>query len=1638
MLNKSMRHYLITIFLLFPILVLGQGENYIWVGGSGNWSDTLHWYSESGGIPDVFDNVIFNSSSFIEKYQTVTIDVPAHCLDMDWNYTFFEPILAGAAALEIAGSLTLAPDVIIDYTGDITFTAALDNHFIQAEDRVLKSNIIFEGTGSWNIIDQLTTTDKIIYLNEGTLITNGHPVSCGSFQSLSVKSRTFNCEYSGIFLHGINGFWKVDSQLILNANNSTIRFENSNILSVSSFEGGSKNYGNIVFINDAIITGSNSYNNVLLNAGHNYQLPGGETQYFAGNLIARGCSGLISIYALGSDQAKIAKTNGDINVSFVKFRSVQSLLSGSNEFNAYHSIDNGNNDGINIYTDSRDMYWINGTGYWSDTSHWSSTPNTVDADCLPVDYDNVFFTEASFNGSDSVKVDLKKIGCNNMTWTGSDEPVFINTYSNPTLTIFGSLEFAPLMINKFMGPVFFADTLGGRTIKTSNVGFNKDLYFAGENGGWTIADSLKIDGKITYSYGNLNTNDNFVRCQAFWSDSAYIRNLNLGASEIILTHTLSPNSWSLNNKNLDFDAGTSTIELKGSGSSFFSFGGDTLKFHKLSFTAVNGTVRLNTNSDTYTRFHKADFKSNGSIISSNSFDTLSFSPGNYYDLAAGATQTIVHEIFPTGDCEGPILLKSSANGSQASILKLNDTIRVENTAIRDINALGSAYYIAENSVDLGNNMGWDTIMLDAPGKLYWVGGAGDWSDKNHWSLTSNGPGGECIPTPYDTVIFDHYSFSSADQYSNINLNNAFAHSMDWSDANYIPEFKSANSGAYLRIYGSLKLNPDMEFTFPGFISFESTHTGETILTENVKFHNLNNNVYFDGIGGEWTLMDSLQLGYSATNRNYINFYNGHLNTNNQYVDGFGFYAPYATERILSLANSDIHICYEWIVEGTNLNLLQNNSRIEIDSGYFIHRNGNYFPYHKIHFNALNNPQYLLSDNADSLLFHEVIFNSKEGKMYGNSGSVYGDYAEFNGVGQINQTANSSVNVYVIDSLLFHSVGTIFGNDTIRKYVGFDSTGNITGNGKCQNAFFNNDGNIAGNNIFDTITFNPPYTYQLGSLNKQTVTDQFNIMGNNCEFIKLKSTAAEQAEIYKEAGSVYGDFIEMTKISATGEALFDAGYFSKNVNNSNVGWLFHDSPLNYNLGADTSILEGETINICAGNFNGNSNTTYEWQDCLTGVVLSTDSCLLVTERGYYCLTVHYNEGPGCTRFDTIFVGCYLDLAIDTAHVSCNGFNNGSVEIEIEIGVGPFDINWYNNGTWIGNTQNMYNLYAGDYYYTIEDAEGCISGDTIKIKEPDVLEMSYIANDACFNEANGMIALDVSGGTQPYFYTWSNGAGNPQLTGLPTGVYSVSVTDDHSCPQINETIQISEWPELTFDLSGSDLFCYQDGSGDIELSNLTGGTGNYTTYIWLKDGQHYSDEADIDNIQAGKYTLIILDDYGCHAADSMVIAQPEPIVLELSGTNGTTNLGSIDLTPSGGIPPYSFLWNTGAITEDIDPLGGGLYYVDVTDGNLCKVSDSIFIDVHYRVYAPTAFSPNNDDLNNEFVIYGLGTDLKAFNLRIFNRYGQTVFETNDPDEHWNGRLNNTGQELPVEVYTWTVEISYIGGESVIDKGNVTLLK
>ncbi len=1343
---------------------------------------------------------------------------------------------------------------------------------------------------------------------------------------------------------------------------------------------------------------------------------------------------MIEIMSDDGNQAIISRSTGDINISFVDLRSIKAEMGNGKNFLAYHSIDAGNNTNCNITSDSRDMYWVNNSGDWSDTLHWTSSPMSNDADCVPIRFDNVFFDNSSFIANDTVNVDLQNVSCTNMSWVTSDPAVFANLQGNSNLHVYGSLLMSGTMTNLFEGEVFFRDSLGGKSIESNGVGFKGDIHFIGK-GSWGLLDSLNVDNALYFKNGTLFSNNNTINTGVFLSDTSSLRTINFGSSVINLNNP--GYSWSLNDTNLVFNAGTSKINVNYNGGIFYNYGGDTLDFYNVDFNGSAGTARIHTDASaaTYARFHKVVFSSNGQILNgSNSFDTISLFPGSYYEFPVSKTQTVNYDIWPSGTCEGPVLLQSASNGSQA-FLETTDTLRLQYASIRDINAQGDAVYQAGNSVDLGNNTGWDTIVNSAPGKLFWVGGSGNWGDPLHWDTISGGFGGHCIPSSYDTVIFDNLSFTGESQFVKVDQNNAFAHTMIWTEENLKPEFSGASSAFYLRLYGSLKFMPDVDFTFPGLIYFEARDTGQVINTTGVKFHNSNNHVYFNGLGS-WTLQDSLNLGHSKANKNNIYFVHGSLKTNGQYVNSYDFQSNYSFVRELDMGSSHFDIYNNWYVNGSNLQMPLNNSLIEIDTGYLKHRYGFGLNYNSVLMNSDAPGQFIEVNYTDSIHFNDVLFLS-DGIFKGINGSVTAEKVFFMGNGQVNVNSASNVNIFSIDSLIFKGTGELFGNDTVN-YTSFDSTGLIDGNGIYTSTNFLHNGDISGSNVFDTLSFSPGYSYQLEGGATQIIIDEWDIKGNNCQPIGLSSTSSLLANVEKASGFVQGEIIEMNKIKALGGAQFDAGFFSTDIDNSNEGWIFKELPFYYNLGNDTVFLEGDTIYICASYFNGNNTTSYTWRDCDTGGILGTDSCLMVTENGYYCLTVDYNEGEGCSRFDTIYVGCSLDLLYDVTNVSCNGFKDGAIELDVPNGTAPYDISWYNNGSLVGTTQNIDSLFSGAYVVSIEDVQKCNSTDTVFVTQPEILLFDYLSDNSCFEEGNGRIELDINGGTEPYDISWSNGLNTPEITDLEAGVYQVTVTDAKQCPDVIEDIVIEELDPLQFNLIGNNLLCFNDGSGYVEIADLTGGTGFYSDFEWLKDGEYYSSGQVLDTLQIGKYLVMVSDDYGCNSTDSIELFQPDTLSLFLNAQPGVVELGSIELTVDGGTMPYYYLWSTGAETQNVDPLGGGYYSVLVTDDNGCKTLDSIFVEVRFRVLAPTAFTPNGDGLNDLFFVRGLGTDLISFDLNIYDRWGSVVFTTNDILEGWNGRFLNVGEKQPKEAYIWTVSLEYSSGEKISDKGNITLLQ
>jgi hypothetical protein len=279
-------------------------------------------------------------------------------------------------------------------------------------------------------------------------------------------------------------------------------------------------------------------------------------------------------------------------------------------------------------------------------------------------------------------------------------------------------------------------------------------------------------------------------------------------------------------------------------------------------------------------------------------------------------------------------------------------------------------------------------------------------------------------------------------------------------------------------------------------------------------------------------------------------------------------------------------------------------------------------------------------------------------------------------------------------------------------------------------------------------------------------------------------------------------------------------------------------------------------------------------------------------------------------------------------SCNGFSDGSIDITVADGLAPYTYD-YGTGSVSGTT--IPSLAAGTYNVTVNDSGGCETEFTTTLADPPVLTLSTTQTDVeCFGQATGAINLTVSGGTTPYTYLWNDAVTTKNRSNIPAGTYTVDVTDANGCTD-NTSVTITENPGMSLSSSITPADCVGEASGAIDLT-VTGASGS-PTFNWSNGAS----SEDLTNVLAGSYTVDVTDASGCTSSATYVVGEPAA-ALSATATminvscNGNSD-GSIDLSPTGGTPPYSFLWSNAAIVDDIAGLAAGTYTVDITDDNGC---------------------------------------------------------------------------------------------------------
>lgn len=379
----------------------------------------------------------------------------------------------------------------------------------------------------------------------------------------------------------------------------------------------------------------------------------------------------------------------------------------------------------------------------------------------------------------------------------------------------------------------------------------------------------------------------------------------------------------------------------------------------------------------------------------------------------------------------------------------------------------------------------------------------------------------------------------------------------------------------------------------------------------------------------------------------------------------------------------------------------------------------------------------------------------------------------------------------------------------------------------------------------------------------------------------------------------------------------------------------DTVMVYNWTAIPGILNYEvnvTINGQASGWQGPIRSTQYIVDGLQNL----DTVMLEVRAYTGGIDLDCNIEIGSST--CIFIICELELeSITSTPVDCFGNNTGTATVMVSGGNGNYTYLWNDTLRQIEPTAIF--LQAGTYQVVVNDETGCIAFAEVVVEQPEQITINSEVTDAlCVGDANGSIAAMPMGGVGNFTYTWSNGQTVNTATNLPTGDYTVSVTDGNGC--IAETIINVDEPDepVTVTIDQTTRGCYATQSNEA-MAVPVGGTGPDYTFRW-NTGQTAQTAAGLDSVS---YSVTVTDVNGCEASTSLKLQDLAPITMNLivkvPTCNGDTNgaLGVNIVTGGAGTSEndYTFRWSTGQTGNAIENLAGGVSYaVTATDGQGCE--------------------------------------------------------------------------------------------------------
>ena len=356
-------------------------------------------------------------------------------------------------------------------------------------------------------------------------------------------------------------------------------------------------------------------------------------------------------------------------------------------------------------------------------------------------------------------------------------------------------------------------------------------------------------------------------------------------------------------------------------------------------------------------------------------------------------------------------------------------------------------------------------------------------------------------------------------------------------------------------------------------------------------------------------------------------------------------------------------------------------------------------------------------------------------------------------------------------------------------------------------------------------------------------------------------------------------------------------------------------------------------VAASATGGTAPYQFSW----LGMGVNTATLHLTKADNYTCTVF---DAYGCSTTQSVFISAPspMQITLTTTNSACLQ-NIGKAIANVSGGTPPYVYQWSN-----GNQTNMTDKLApGQYALQVYDVNRCNNSALATIIPTDgpVVNLVSQKNVTCNDGSDGALEVLASGGTPPYKYNWVGLSKiTSKLSGLSAAFYDLTLTDANNCKTI-VTYEITQ-PTFNYQVTRTQPTCGLN-NGEVQVT-VTGGHTPYT-YQWADVPNGQSNR--LSNILGGFYTLMVTDSKNCYGSTTVVLPNASNVIqiavnnVSPSSCNSGNGSGSVQISPLGGTPPYSYKWSNGSIDQNPTGLLAGTHFVSVTDAQNCVGVASVFV-------------------------------------------------------------------------------------------------